>query len=133
MKKLFAILVTALALVILTTSAVLAAPPVVETWEFGAARNGLIRATYDINTTNLKTVAFHFYNDTTDIYAIPYVLIDGEEVWRQVVPPQSTYDMDYVVNFKRLPATDPDDPNSIRYPAGYSFGMWTGDDPDAYP
>lgn len=133
MKKV--IISTILALVMLLAIAIpaMAAPPVIETWGFADARNKLIRAEYDINTTTLKTSTFHFYNETSNIYAIPYVLYNGTEVWRYVLEPNSEYHFDYVVNFQRVPHTDPDDADSIRYPAGYQFGMWTGDDPNDYP
>ena len=133
MKRLILILITLLILTFVLAIPAQGAPPDEEEWQFGGARNGLIRATYYINTTNLFTNQFNFYNDTTDIYAIPYVMYNGEEVWRYVLAPQSEYHVDYKVKFRRLPATDPDDPDSIRYPEGYSFGMWTGSDPNNYP
>ncbi len=104
-----------------------------EEWPFAGARGGLIRATYLINTTTLKTSTFNFYNETDNIYAIPHIEYEGVEVWRAVIAPNTTVSYPYVVNFQRLPKNDPDDPSSIRYPKGYSFGMWTGDDPNAYP
>lgn len=133
MKKTIISLILALVMLALYASPALAVKPSIEEWTFAEARNGLIRATYFINTTTLKTSSFQVYNETQDIYAIPYVKYNGIEAWRTIVEPNSTWSMDYVVNFQRLPSTDPDDPDSIRYPDGYSFGMWTGSDPNNYP
>lgn len=133
MKKLPLVLALAALLTATIVVPIQAAPPNEEEWTFGEARNGLIRATYFINTTTLKTSSFNFYNETTDVYAIPYVLQNGVEIWRHTVSPQSTYNQAFVVNFQRIPKNDPDDPDSIRYPAGYTFGMWTGANPNNYP
>ena len=133
MKKFILGLLIAVLVISSVAGVAQAAPPSEEEWTFCEARNGLIRGTYLINTTNLKTSEFWVYNETEDIYAIPYVLYNGEEVWRVIVEPNSVWSMKYTVNFRRLPATDPDDPDSIRYPQGYTFGMWTGKDPNSYP
>lgn len=121
MKKLLGILI-ALVMVVMAVSPVLAAPPVYEEWDLFDADNGAVRITMTINTTNLKTDHFDVYNNANySIYL--YVTYNGTTVWDHTTPALTMEELKYTVNFQRLPATDPDDPGSIRYPAGYSFHM----------
>ena len=121
MKKILGILI-ALAMVMIIASPVLAAPPVYEEWDLFAADNGAVRITMTINITNLKTDHFDVYNNASyPIYL--YVTYNGTTVWDHTTLAMTTEELKYTVNFQRLPATDPDDPDSIRYPSGYSFHM----------
>jgi len=131
MKKLIGILV-ALALVVLIATPVLAVPPGEEEWTFAEARGGIIRATYFINTTTLFTSSFNCYNES-DFYAQLAVFYNGQVVWTQMVNPHSNWTAAYKVKFFRTPLNDPEDPDHIRYPAGYSWGMWTGPTPEQAP
>jgi len=121
MKKIAVSLILTLIVTLSFFTPAKAAPPTYEEWVFAAFDNDLVVVTMTINTVNLKTDHFTCYNNS-DYSVYLRVRYNGEIVWDYVVGPHTTQEFKYTVNFQRLPATDPDDPDSIRYPVGYSFG-----------
>lgn len=132
MKKVLLTSILAIILAVFFIIPVGAVPAGEEEWTFAEARGGTIRATYFINTTTLFTSSFNCYNES-DYYAKLTVYYNGAPVWSQMVIPHSTWTLEYKVKFFRTPKNDPEDPDHIRYPNGYSFGMWTGSNPDQAP
>jgi len=127
MKRIILGLVLALTILLVTVLPAFAAPPNLEEWDLYAFSG--MRMTMTINTVNLKTDHFTVYNNNQVEYCYLYVKYNDVIVWEVYVPPMTTQNFNYSVNFQRLPHTDPDNPDSIRYPEGYSFGASTRTNP----
>ena len=132
MKKALLTTILAIILALVTIVPAFAVPAGEEEWTFAEARGGTIRATYFINTTTLFTSSFNCYNES-DYYAWLQLRNNGILVYDVLVSPHSNWTLQYKVKFFRTPKNDPEDPDHIRYPAGYSFGLWTGLNPDERP
>jgi len=94
-----------------------------EVWDCASFANGIATVSYRINLTNLKTVEFYLVNNSDwplyfCIHSGDFVPLGGKEA---TVAPHTSVTMPWVVNFQRLPKTDPDDPDSIRYPKDTQF------------
>ena len=119
----FMVLVIATVMIV---SPVTAAPPVYEDWQYFSAANGQVAVTMNINTTNLKANEFSVVNNSDDwaYFAIVDTTTGSWVVDQEaIVAPNQTYILSVSLNFRRLPATDPDDPNSIRMPNDTVFWL----------
>lgn len=121
-RKLSGILLALVMLVVFSLN-VYSAPPGEEDWALGSFNHGgLTTAGYTINTTNLQVSQF-WINSQSDVGAYLYIKEDGIIIFDLHVEAYSGLTTKPISNFKfhRLPATDPDDPNSIRYPNGVAI------------
>jgi len=122
MKRITLALITTVLLTLTLALPVSADAPNYEDWQFFSARNGQAYGYYHINTTNLKVDYFTLVNNTSIDTLHMYVIYDKggsqEEILLEMTClPNSTVSED-IKNFffRRMPASDPDDPDSIRYP-----------------
>lgn len=127
MKKLLLAAMATMAILVFTFIPVAADAPTLEEWNyFGFSDNegGQGTITMTINTATLKTTHFTIYNNTND-YVYFAILDSSDYPWvidkDIVVAPYTTDELDANLNFQRLPATDPDDPDSIRMPKDTVF------------
>lgn len=111
---------------VLATPTMVSAQPEMETWEWTSGSSTGVTVTMNINTNNLKVDQFNIYNGSGD-YLYFAVVDTSTGAWIPtvgiVVPPYTDDVLEVDVNFKRLPATDPDDPDSIRMPKDTWFWM----------
>ncbi len=124
MKKVTVALSLAIVLMLTLVTPVLAAPPGEEAWQCASFNNGTTTAGYNINTTNLQVSSFWINNNSNESFYL-YILKNSELIFELRSSPNSGLVSKAINNFKfqRIPATDPDDPNSIRYPNGVSIFM----------
>jgi len=82
---------------------------------------------YYINTTNLQVSAFWIQNDSDSPVHL-FITKFSDVIFVMNSSPYSGLTTQSISNFKfqRLPASDPDDPNSIRYPNGVNISMSSG-------
>jgi len=119
-RKVGMVLLVVWMLATIIVSPVYAAPPVLEEWEIVSNGNGTLVVSFIINTTNLKTTQFNVTN-YTDYPVYVFVKESGVITWDFLVEGQTVASKSCVLNFQRLPQTDPDDPDSIRYPKNTSL------------
>lgn len=119
MKRVIVSLVLLLSLIFSAAMPVYADAPTLEEWEL--YRDSRVHVTYLINMTNLKTTQFNIVNNSHLIFRL-YVEVKNVVDWEVLVDPYTTISTPYVLNFQKLPATDPDDPDSIRYPNNTVIG-----------
>jgi len=119
-RKIGTILLTALMLVVMAVVPVYAAPPVYEEWQCASFANEIVVVSYIINTTNLKTTQFNVVNNS-DYPVYVYIKESGVITWDFLVEGQTVASKSCVLNFQRLPQTDPDDPDSVRMPKDTSI------------
>lgn len=114
----------AVALVAMATVTVSADAPTTENWGLGYLKDGTGAVTigYYINTVNLQVDSFWIDNQSGSNRKLT-VVQRGEVIFVMYSPANSGYAEQNINNFKfqRLPATDPDDPNSVRYPPNTSM------------
>lgn len=116
MKRYIAVLLLVL-LIWIGSTPVQASAPTYENWEFFSARDHATYGYYTINTTNLQVQSFTVVNNT--IYpTYIYIVYDETDIIFEIYASAGETITEPISNFKfrRIPATDPDDPNSIRYP-----------------
>ena len=114
-RKIGVLLVTILMLSVMVVAPVYAAPPVYEEWQCSGFADNAVVVSYTINTTNLKTTQFNVVNNS-DYPVYVYIKEGGEVTWEFLVEGWTTASKPCVLNFQRLPNTDPDDPDSVRMP-----------------
>lgn len=87
-----------------------------ENWDAAWFARDQVHFYYIINTTNLQVSGFTCVNNTTQP-AVLWIEERGIEIFRLRCTGGETVSLP-ISNFKfrRIPATDPDDPNSVRYP-----------------
>ena len=120
-------LVLALTLIMALVLPVSAAPPSEESWQCAAFNNGAAVIGYNINTTNLQVSSF-WIDNRSDQPIYLFVSKNGEIIFELSAAPYAGLVSKPINNFKfqRLPATDPDDPDSIRYPNGVTISVRYG-------
>ena len=113
-----------------------AAAAVEENWRFFSFANEAAYGYYTINTTNLQVSSFTVVNNWPGNTVRIFVTYDanndgvsnwqdpGDEILLMFLTEYGQTRTEPISNFKfhRLPATDPDDPNSIRYPNKVTIG-----------
>lgn len=119
MKRKLVILSLVLAL-IMVVAFTIPAQAATEEWGFFELWGGAVSVTATVNTQNLKASNWNIVNNA-DLPAYLYVLYNGSIVWSYTSLPHTTVQIDYTINFRRMPHNDPDDPDSVRYPQGYGF------------
>jgi len=122
MKKILVALILALSLFVVSGLPVLAEPSGLEEWSIVTYEGGLCSVTLTIDTVTLETDHFDIYNGSSTNSVYLYVKRGKAVVWELTVPPSTDQEVKYTLRFSRLPKTEPVDLNSVRYPAGYSFG-----------
>ena len=118
MKKIILGLIVTLLVLTTFVSPALADAPTMENWEFFAARNHTTYGYYAINTVNLQVQSFTLVNnDAYYVTRLQIVYDTTDVIFEMYAYPGETVTQP-INNFKllRLPLTDPDDPDSIRYP-----------------
>lgn len=98
--------------------------PTVESWEFGSARDGAVVLGYYINTTNLQVDRFWIQNDSDG--TIQMWVEEGGEITFEMNSVSNSGYMEKKINgfkFQRMPATDPEDPDSVRYMPNTTIGF----------
>lgn len=90
-------------------------------WDLAAFNGNQVRVYYAIDNQTLKTESFTIDNQS-DRDTLMYIDQDGVRIFEMLGPAHAVTTQPYVLNFQRVPATDHDDPNSVRYPRGISMG-----------
>ena len=124
-KRILATIPLVIMMLVVSVMPVMADAPTIEEWDCFGFRNGSTGETGTItmliNTATLKSTQFNIYNNTNDY--VYFAVVDNEwtVIADVVVAPYTTSDLKINLNFQRLPATDPDDPDSIRMPKDTVF------------
>ena len=123
MKRLFLALMLALVLLV-------PAPASAATADWGLCGagdevRGRFEVFYTIDTNSLQVDSFTTVNNSTE-WSYMYIReggVDGTTIFDMLVAPFTT-EVKPISNFKfrRVPATDHDDPNSVRYPQNTVMG-----------
>ena len=91
-------------------------------WGLCAANNNEYSVFYTIDINSLQVDSFTTVNNSAQT-GYMYITEDGVVIFEMLVGPYTT-EVKPISQFKfrRIPATDHDDPNSVRYPNGIVMG-----------
>lgn len=125
MKKLMMSLALSVVLVLLLGIPVKAVPPGYEEWQL--YRDGFGNSAYYlINTTNLQVESFTVISVARSGIGLKIIQRDELIFWIKADIGQTVTQGISGFKFQRLPANDPDDPSSIRYPPNTSIFVGMG-------
>ena len=120
MKRLFLALMLALMLLVPAPASAATAD-----WDLCGAGDevrGRFNVYYTIDTNSLQVDSFTTVNNSSE-WSYMYISEDGVIIFDMLVNPYTTETKPISgFKFRRIPATDHDDPNSVRYPMGVVIG-----------